>query len=84
MRGFDMETGHTETVVGKAVAYVKDMFGIPPGEKSLHGETERSLETAPSDAGPLSEHAMSLEANAYTFKTVAEVSAERARYQDGD
>ena len=28
-----METKHTETVVEKAVAYVKDMLGLPPGDE---------------------------------------------------
>ena len=29
-----METEHTETVVEKAVAYVKDMLGIAPSDKT--------------------------------------------------
>jgi hypothetical protein len=39
-----METEHTETVVDEAVTYVKDMLGLPPGDKSPYLEA-RDVQT---------------------------------------
>jgi hypothetical protein len=36
-----METEHSETVVEKAIAYVKDMFGVQPVDKASDGEANR-------------------------------------------
>jgi hypothetical protein len=71
-----METERTETVVEKAVAYVKDMFGIASGDRTP--EVEAKPEYA--DAAPelTSEDAMRLDPQAYTMKSVAQVSAESA------
>jgi hypothetical protein len=57
-----METEHTETVVEKAVAFVKDMFGIPSG--SAPGVEAR---TEYRDSAPevTAENAMRLNPNAY-------------------
>jgi len=62
-----METEHAETVVEKAVAYVKDVLGIAP-------------DTAPELTV---EDAMRLDPNAYTLKSVAEVYLESAPRADG-
>jgi hypothetical protein len=77
-----METEHTETVVEKAVAYVKDMLGIPPGDhppdvvaKPEYSDTAPELTAA---------DAMRLDPNAYTTKSVAEVNAEGARRENGE
>ena len=77
-----METEHTETVVEKAVAYVKDMLGIPPGDRTPDVEAKPQY----SDAAPelTSEDAMRLDPHAYTLKSVAEVNAESARREDGE
>ena len=66
-----METEHTETVVEKAVAYVKDMFGLPPGDKT-QSETGPSTEPLTPEArlGRIDDP------NASTFKSVAEVYKE--------
>ena len=77
-----METEHTETVVEKAVAYVKDMLGIPPGDPTpdVVAKPEYS-DTAPE---PSSDDAMRLDPHAYTMKSVAEVNAESARREDAE
>jgi hypothetical protein len=77
-----METEHTETVVEKAVAYVKDMFGIPPGDRTPDVETKPEYPDATPE--PTSEDAMRLDPHAYTLKSVAEVNAESARREDGE
>ena len=66
-----METKHTETVVEKAVAYVKDMLGLRPGDKSPWGEASRVqtvsrpvVRTTPHAAGPTSDDAMRLDPDA--------------------
>ena len=77
-----METEHTETVVEKAVAYVKDMLGIPPGDRTPDVEAKPEY----SDTAPelTSEDAMRLDPHAYTTKSVAEVNADSARREDGE
>jgi hypothetical protein len=73
-----METEHTETVVEKAVAYVKDMLGIPPGDRTPDVEAKPEYtDTAPELT---SDDAMRL--HPYTTKSVAEVNAESARRED--
>ena len=62
-----METEHAETVVEKAVAYVKDVLGITP-------------DTAPELTV---EDALRLDPNAYTLKSIAEVYLESAPRSDG-
>jgi hypothetical protein len=77
-----METEHTETVVEKAVAYVKDIFGIPPSDKTPDVEAKPEYV----DAAPAvtARDAMRIEPDRYTFKSVAEVNAESARREDGE
>ena len=77
-----MDTEHTETVVEKAVAYVKDMFGIPPGDRTP--DVEAKPEYTDSTPELTSEDAMRLDPHADTTKSVAEVNAESARREDGE
>ena len=73
-----METEHTETVVEKAVAYVKDMFGIPPGDHNPDVEAKPEYaDTAPELA---SDDAMRLDPHAYSFNEIVE----RSRRADGE
>jgi hypothetical protein len=77
-----METDHTETIVDKAVAYVKDFFGVPPGDRTPDVEAKPEYtDTAPE---PTIEGAMRLDPYAYTTKSVAEVNVERARRELSD
>ena len=77
-----METEHTETVVEKAVAYVKDMFGIPPGDRTPDVEAKPEyVDPAPDLTAA---DAMGLDPHAYATKSVAEVHAETARRDDGE
>jgi hypothetical protein len=75
-----METEHTETVVDKAVAYVKDFFGVPPGDRTpdVEAKTEYT-DTAPE---PTIEGAMQLEPHTRTLKIGPEINAERAPRED--
>ena len=71
-----METRHTETVVEKAVAYVKDMFGIQPDDQTpeVAGKPEYT-DTAPGPASrPL---------DPGTFRRVGGHRVESARREDG-
>ncbi len=93
-----MENEHAETVVDKAVAYVKDMVGIHPASEA---EPERDYpDTAPEITA---ENAMRLDPNAYKLgdgqvnaeayprpvgetdeeKTALELNAESARAEEG-
>ena len=77
-----METDHTETIVDKAVAFVKDFFGVPPGDRTPEVEAKPEYtDTAPE---PTIEGAMRLDPYAYTTKSVAEVNVERARRELSD
>jgi hypothetical protein len=77
-----METEHSETVVEKAVAFVKDMLGMPPADKppDVVANPEYT-DTAPE---PTIEGAMRLDPYAYTTKSVAEVNVECARRELSD
>lgn len=91
-----METEHTETVVEKVTAYVKDMLGMPPADHAaeaiakpdyddiapaLHfDDGEPSLTSVAPE--PTTEDAMQIEPRA--FKSVAELNAESARREDGE
>jgi hypothetical protein len=72
-----METEHSETIVDKAVAYVKDMLGMPPADKppDVVAKPEYT-DTAPE---PTIEGAMRLDPHAYTTKSVAQLNIECAR-----
>lgn len=78
-----METEHTEGVIEKAVAYVKDMFGAPPYHRHVDSEGRPIIPATPTETELTSKDAMRLDPDAYTMKTVAEVSAENARRNDG-
>src|ERR1700692_3941476 len=70
-----METDHTETVVDKAVAYVKDFFGVPPGDRTPGVEAKPEYtDTAPE---PTIEGAMRLETHTRTLKIVADTERSR-------
>jgi hypothetical protein len=72
-----METEHTETVVEKAVAYVKDFFGVPTGDRTPDVEAKPEYtDTAPE---PTIEDAMRLDPHTRTFKIGAEINAERRK-----
>jgi len=75
-----METQRAESVVEKAVAYVKDMFGAPPYHRHVDSEGRPIMP----EAELTSKDAMRLDPHAYTMKTVAEVNAESARLEDGE
>src|ERR1700678_703123 len=77
-----METDHTETIVDKAVAFVKDFFGVPPGDRTP--EVEANPEYTDTAPEPTIEGAMRLDPYAYTTKSVAEVNVERARRELSD
>jgi len=67
-----METEHTETVVDKAVAFVKDMLGMPPADKPPDVEakpeyTDTALELT-------TEGAMRLDPHAHAFNKIVERS----------
>ena len=68
-----METPHTETVVDKAVTFVKDMLGIPTDAAPDVEAKPEYHDTAPEITA---ENAMRLDPNAYTTKTVEELNAE--------
>jgi hypothetical protein len=70
-----METEHVETVVDKAVAYVKDFFGVPPGDRTPDVEANPEYtDTAPE---PTIKDAMRLDPHTRTLKIGAETNAER-------
>jgi hypothetical protein len=66
---------HTETVVDKAVAYVKDFFGVPPGDRTPDVEAKPEyIDTAPE---PTIEGAMRLEPHTRTLKIGPETETPR-------
>lgn len=67
-----METEHTEGVVEKAVAFVKDMFGTPLGDRTPDEVAKPEYaDTAPELT---SDDAMRLDPHAYTFNKIVERS----------
>src|ERR1700683_709102 len=70
-----METDHTENVVDRAVAYVKDFFGVPPGDRTPDVEAKPEYtDTAPE---PTIEGAMRLEPPTRTLKIGPETERPR-------
>ena len=67
-----MEAEHSETIVDKAVAYVKDMLGMPPADRppDVVANPEYT-DTAPELT---SEDAMRLDPHAYAFSKIVERS----------
>jgi len=72
-----METEHSETIVDKAVAYVKDMLGISPAEKPPDVVAKPEYVDTPTseDAKPLDPD---------TFKSVGDLHMEKLRREDGE
>lgn len=58
-----METPHAETIMEKAVAYVKDVFGIPPADATP--EAEATPAHHDTEAEITAESAMRLDPNVY-------------------
>jgi hypothetical protein len=75
-----METEHNETVVEKAVAYVKDILGLPPGDRT----PDVQADPAYTDAAPevTTEDAMRIEPD--DARSARELNAESARREDGE
>jgi hypothetical protein len=73
LKGIIMETKHAETVVEKAVAYVKDKIGIQHGDKAPDVEAKH-VDT------PISEDAKPLDPD--TFKGVGQLHMEKLRRED--
>ncbi len=69
-----METEHTETVMEKAVSYVKEALGIHPAEPDVQAKPEYS------DAEPEidTKEAILLNPNAYAPKSIGELSSENS------
>lgn len=68
-----METEHSETVVEKAIAYVKDMFGVQPVDKASDGEANRVVRMTPQEAGLTPEDAR-LDPHSSAFNKIVEPS----------
>jgi hypothetical protein len=72
LKGIIMETKQAETVVEKAVAYIKDKIGIQPGDKAPDVEAKPDT--------PISKDAKPLDPD--TFKGVGQVHMEKLRRED--
>jgi hypothetical protein len=84
LKGIIMEREYTQSMVGRAYAFVEDMFGLPHGDKTPYREASPVVRMTPEEAGLTCDDAMGLEPEAHTMKTVAEVSAESARRDDSE
>lgn len=76
-----METEHTETVVEKAVSFVKDMLGIPLADPAPEVQAKPEYTDAPHEI--TSADVLHPDPDAMTMKSVAEVNAEAVRRQNG-
>ena len=74
-----METEHTEGIVEKAVAYVKDTFGTPPYHRHVDREGRPIMPATVAETEIASDDAM----DPYTFKSVGELHIEKAANDDG-
>lgn len=79
-----METEDTETVVDEAVTYVKDMLGLPPGDKSpylvardVQTEIDRAKGSMRKSLDDLNEHSHDIRAKATVGTKRALSPAER-------
>jgi hypothetical protein len=79
-----METEHTETVIERAVAYVKDALGMPPGDRTPEVEARPLVRMSPREVGLTSEVVTGIEPDTHTFKSVAELHMESARRDGGE
>jgi len=68
-----METQHTETVVDKAVNFVKDVLGIQHGDAP---EVVANPEFHDSEAEVAAENATRLDPNAYKMQSLEQLNAE--------
>jgi len=73
-----METEHGDTVVEKAVTFVKDMLGIHPPAPDVEARPEYT-DTAPEIT---SENALRLNPNEFAMKSIGELSPETASSPD--
>jgi hypothetical protein len=76
-----METEHTETVVEKAVSFVKDMLGIPAADHTPEVEAKPEYTDTPQEI--TSADALRPDPEAVTMKSVAEINADAVRRQNG-
>jgi hypothetical protein len=82
-----METGHPEGVVEKAVAYVKDLFGLETAGNELPQTEGASMRAEPvlAEPAPAEKDATRVDnPQEYTYQSVAELNARRARLEDGE
>jgi hypothetical protein len=77
-----METEHTETVVEKAVAYVKDMFGRPPNHRHVDGEGRPIM--PPIEGELAAEEDTGISPDKDILKSSAGLNAESARREGGE
>ena len=77
-----METGHTEGIVEKAVAYMKDMFGTPPYHR--HVDSEGRPIMPPTDGERAAEEGARISPDEDVLKSSAGLDAESARREDGE
>jgi hypothetical protein len=79
-----MEKEHTETVVDEAVTYVKNMLGLPPGDKSpyleardMQAEIDRAKISMRKSLDDLNEHSHDIRAKTTVGTKQALSPAER-------
>jgi hypothetical protein len=78
-----METEQVDGVVAKTMAMVRDMFGMSPGDNAAPRPREPMTEAIRAESESASKEDMRLNPDDYTFKSIAEVSAENARREGG-
>ena len=76
-----METQHTETVVDKAVNFVKDVLGI---QHESEPEVVADPEFHDSEAEVAAENAMRIEPNSYSMQSLEQLNAEPRPVEDSD
>ena len=79
-----MGTEHTEGILEKAVAYMKNMFGAPPYHRHLHSDGRPTTPSTGPEAGLAFDDPMGLDPDAYTFQTVGELHVENRRRAEGE
>jgi hypothetical protein len=77
-----MDTEHTETVVEKAVAYVKDMFGRPPDHRHVDSEGRPTM--PPTEGEFAAEEDTGIPPDEDILKSSAGLNAESARREGGE
>jgi hypothetical protein len=79
-----METGHTETVVEKAVAYVKDMFGAGPDHNHVESAGGPIVPSSVGEPAPGTETETAKIDDDFPVKSATEMNAQSARREDGE